>query len=380
MIIEQFKIAFKYIQILLIVSSLLTSCGNPKLDQPTFMAFDNIDYIKEFPVKFSLGKKTTPNIDIIGIRSFAIYDSILILNTTKEDGLWSLYSLPNHQYLNSFLKRGEGPLELIQGPSLASKTKITREEGQLVAYLYDFQKGGALKFNIEESINSKILQISKLNTSIPPFLFEFIMIDSSTFFIKEIGNMDTQQIRYLYKNGYRTTLPILDKLNQASILQGEDFNILSALTKLSDIHQKFVEMPIGLNYINLYSLDSTLAKTICIGEKLFDISNIQKENTWDRVYTFSDLRVFDDFFGVVFINEDIKTYQTNRTHFPSILLFNWEGEPLAELKLENHITSFDIDFINNELYTFDVQSDEFYKYDMSTIFPELEIHIKQSIK
>lgn len=35
------------------------------------------------------------------------------------------------------------------------------------------------------------------------------------------------------------------------------------------------------------------------------------------------------------------------------------------------VTSFDIDFINKELYTFDVHSDEFYKYDISNIINEL---------
>ena len=78
-------------------------------------------------------------------------------------------------------------------------------------------------------------------------------------------------------------------------MEGEDFNILSAITKLGDYHGRFVEIPIGLNYINLYSLNGNFAKTLCISENFFDVSSIQKESKWDRIYTFSDLRVFDDF-------------------------------------------------------------------------------------
>src|SRR5690606_4105037 len=140
-----------------------------------------------------------------------------------------------------------------------------------LAYLYDFQKGRLLKFDIGESIHSNELHLSVLNDDLPPFLFDFVMIDSSTFFIKELGNLNTQQFRYLHKQGEKTTLPLLDKLNQASISEGEDVNILSTSTKLSGRHNRFVEVPIGLNYINLYSLDSSFTKTTCVGEKLFDI-------------------------------------------------------------------------------------------------------------
>ena len=263
-------------------------------------------------------------------------------------------------------------MELMQRPHAIINTQITSRKDQLLAYLYDFQKGRLLQFNISESVNSGESHVSEVNGALPPYLFVCVMIDTSTFFIKELGNKDTQQIRYLYKNGDKTPLPILDKLNEAYISEGEDFNILSAITKLSDRHNKIVEMPIGLNYINLYSLNGTFAKTLCIGEKLFDVSSIQKESEWDRIYTFSDLRVFEHFFGVVFINEGMQTYQTNRTKLPSILLFDWNGEPLAELKLENHITSFDIDFFNKKLYTFDVHSDELFKYDIDDILSKLK--------
>lgn len=357
----------------LIVTFILMGCENDSFEHPNYMAFNNVEYVTEFPETFSLQNKSIPNIDIIGMRNFAIYDSILILNTTKPNGLWSFYSLLNYQKYGDHLKRGEGPLEFMQGPSASSNSKITNEGDQLVAFLYDFQKGRLLKLNITKSIETNNQQLSILNDDLPPFLFNFTFIDSSRYLIKKIENSNRQQIRSFIKDGHESEISILKKLNQASIVQGEDYNILSTITKYNNKNNVFLEMPIGLNYLNIYSLDSTIAKTICIGEKLNDIEEIQKQSPEERIYTFANSRIYDDFLGVVFINEGKKNYQTNRTKLPSILLFDWNGHPLAELKLENHITSFDIDFINQELYTFDVHSDEFFKYDIKDILTTLKL-------
>ncbi len=132
-----------------------------------------------------------------------------------------------------------------------------------------------------------------------------------------------------------------------------------------------VEIPIGLNYINIYSLDGSFGRTICIGKELFNIGKIQDLNRVKRVYTFSDIRLFDDFFGVVHVDEERINYFGERKKTPRILFFDWDGNPLAELVSDHHITSFDIDFTRGELYTLDLYSDEFYKYDIKDKLKEL---------
>lgn len=349
------------------------SCKDPSEVAAIYMAFDHVEYIGDFPETILLDNGKVPEIDVIGIRDFVIHDSLMVLGTTNPKGIWSLISLPHYQVIGSFLKRGEGPLEFMQGPNTSNKTKFVKEDGQLVAYIYDFQKGKIKKFNIDASVASGELKLSVLEDNFPPFLFNFIMLDSSSFFLKELENKDTQQIRSIITKGKKISSPIIDKLNQAALQEGKDFNILVANTAYNDSYDRFVEAPTGLNYINLYSLDSTLAKTICIGEKLSDIALIQNEfPQWNRKYTFVNLRAFDSFFGVIYVNNSLKDYQTIRNILPSIMLFNWEGEPLVKLKMEKHLTHFDIDLINQELYTFDLNSDEFFKYDVSELLSKLK--------
>lgn len=150
-------------------------------DQPIYMAFDHVEYVSDFPATFTLKDRKTPDIDVIGIRDFLIYDSIMVLGTSNPEGIWSIISLPHYKHLGSFLKRGEGPVEFMQGPTASSISKIVRENGQLVAYLYDFQKGNLKKFNLGQTLTSGELHISLMDASFPPFLTTFIMVDSTHF-------------------------------------------------------------------------------------------------------------------------------------------------------------------------------------------------------
>ncbi|SEK19861.1 TolB-like 6-bladed beta-propeller domain-containing protein [Parapedobacter koreensis] len=364
---------FSKITALLFVCS-LTNCKqffHPS-DLSGNMSFQDVKYVDEFSRTYTLKNKKKTNIDLIGMKNFAIHDSLLIISTSNADGLWSFICLKTGKYLGSFLTRGQGPFQFIESPSVSNKVIFTNENDSTVSYIYDFQRGELLRLNIARSLELNKLNINVVNDSLPPFLFNFIMIDSTTFFCKETSPHLTQQIRYIKKLNSKIEPTFLTPLNRAQIRDGEDINILSTIAKRNDKINRIVEMPIGLRHINIYSLDGTFSRTINIGEQSDKLSDIQDKFRWNRIYTFADLRVFDNFFGVVYINEDEKTYQTGRKRIPTILLFDWDGNPLAELKLSHHITSFDIDFNQGELYTFDVHADELYKYDIKHILDEIQ--------
>ena len=354
----------------LLAVGLFVNCSGPS----DYMVLDEIRYVDAFPQTFLLDNGVEvdlESLDIIGVKDFCIYDSLLVLSTTDKEGFWSFVSLSDYRFLGKFLTQGQGPYEFYSNPFVSSsEVKLFNENEENVAIIYHFDKGRLYKMNINESIKNNKLNIYTINDSIRPFIFDFVMIDSITFFCKEISNRETQQIRYILVNDIKITPPHLEKLNLAKIREREDFNILSTITKYEFNSKRFVEMPGHLNYINIYSLDGSFAKTICIGKRLDHIGKIQDKNKWtERKDTFSDLRLFPRFWGVAFIDE--YSYTRERTRFPNIMLFDWNGEPLAQLNLNNHITAFDIDFINGYLYTLDHKTDVFCKYDIREILEKL---------
>jgi hypothetical protein len=337
------------------------------------MVLDEIRYIETFPQSFSLDKGVEidlEDIGIIGVNDFFIYDSLLIFSSMDKDGLWSFVSLPDYCFLGKFLTLGEGPYEFFQNPFVGSgNVKFFKENEELIATIYHFDKGELYKMNVDKSIKNNQLYISAINDSLPVQLFDFVVIDSITFFSKEISNRETQQIRYMLVNGEKIIPPHFEKLNLAKIKEREDFNILSTNTKYHPNNNRIIEMPGHLNYINIYSIDGSFGKTICIGKRLDHIGKIQDTEWTNRMDIFNDSRLFSRFWGVLFINE--MSYIKERKRLPNILLFDWNGEPLAQLNLSNFAHTFDIDFINGYLYTLDRQTDVFRRYDIREILEKI---------
>jgi hypothetical protein len=351
----------------------MVRCDSNEKSSSDYMMLESVQYVKEFPQTFFLNSAVEiklDSLDILGIQDFCIVDTMLIFTTKDKNGLWSFVSLPNYHSLGRFLKSGNGPQEFIQIPWVYSQS-FFKEKGSLFAAIYDFPRGRLYKMNIYESIKNNQLNIFTLKGSLPRFLFNFLMIDSTTFMCREINDAQTKETRYILNRGKKIIPPVLEKLNLASVRKGEDFNILATITKKNDEKKLIVEMPIGLNYINIYSLDGSFGKTICIGNKLNSIEEIQNKSVGGRVITFNSLALFSKFWGVTFINEDKQTYLTKREKYPSILLFDWTGHPLAELKLDTFITSFDIDLKNGNLFTFDLYTEKFCKYDIRNILAKL---------
>lgn len=234
---------------------------------------------------------------------------------------------------------------------------------------------------MSQSIKDGNMKITLEKGSLPPALFDFLRIDSSRYFCRVLNNNATQQIRYIWKaDDSIDTLSHFNKLNQATIREDEDINILSTIIKYNPDKDRIVEMPISLNYLNLYSLDGDFAKTICTNDQLFKISKIQNTWKWNRIYTYANLQLFPDFFGVVLINEEEKTYQMGEGKIPIIQFFNWDGEPLLEVNPNCHITSFDIDFKNKKMYLFDQQTDAFSVCDISNILDNMHFALRQQKK
>lgn len=362
----------KSVFILWLIILLGGMCGCVKeFSSARFMIFDAVDYVEGFPRVIELTEGKVPEFDVMGINDFCIVDSIILFSQRGSDSLWSIFSLPDYRLLGRCFTKGNGPGEFIEAPRTAFKTDFFYEKGSLIANIYDFQTGKVVRSDISASLAQHKNVMSVLCDSLPSGLFNFISVSDSTFFCKEISPDFTQQWRFMTGKSAGMLPPAVQRLNEAKVDDSKDINIISTIAKMNRVNGKIVEMPIGLNYINLYSLKDDFAQTVCIGDELDDIHDIETQMQWNRMYTYADLRVFKDFWGVVSIMEDMKTFQTGRKQYPSILLFDWEGKPLAELKLNRFINSFDIDITNQMLYVLDVYNDEMFAYDIAEVLKEI---------
>lgn len=353
---------------------LTVSCGkgSSKIPDGKYMATDDIETVESFPETIELPAPQAVKIGKVGINGFKVMDSTIVISTKGNEGILSFYRKSNLAPLGSFLNIGNSKAEVTFPPAFYSFINFYRKSDSLYVDIYDMLKKRMLTFNVDESLKNKQAALKAENTNFEKTIFSAKRLPDGKYLIKELNDNQTMQTRSIVdlKSGNVTITSLMKKLNDVSVKEGEDFNIISTITQVGKDGRIF-EMPIGLNYINIYTPDGSFAKTICTGDKPDDIDNITKTNKWKRKYTFADIKVFGNFFGVVKIDEEEGTYQTKRTKKPSILLFTLDGEPLAEIKLKRQITSFDIDQQNNILYTFDSETEEFMKYDISKWLPAL---------
>lgn len=355
-----------YIFALLAILSFVGCSKSPRNTSERYMTTQNVETVTDFPEEVNLSSPEKVKVEGVGIMGFKVLDSMIVLSLKGENGLLGFYKKDDFKPLGRFLNIGNGKGEVVFNPPISTAINFYRLPDGLYVDVFDGQKEKIYTFNVDESLHEKhgILKAELKNVSNSSF--NTVRLPDGKYFIKDINNNDTQQIRAIrdLSTGKNTATAIMNRLNEASVREGEDFNIISTITRVSK-DGRIIEAPIGLNYLNIYRPDGTFAKTICVGDKLDDIDDIMNTKRSKRKYTFSDVRVFDKFFGVVKIDAEESEYQSRNSKNPSILLFTLDGKPLAEIKTNRLMTSFDIDIDNGILYTFDLQSEEFLKYDIS---------------
>ena len=371
----------KSIFLLILLAFMMCGCQNSKWNyihpapSSEYMVLGQTRYVEKFPLSYSLQEgREVVEYDVIGVRDFLICDSLIIFSTVDKEGLWSCYSLHNQAFLGKFLKQGNGPNEFFMTPWVSQASMMYDENNDLNAVIRESMQQKVLKINITKTLENKELSIDELELEMPAPVFDFLMMNDSSYYVRKLSNDETQQERILFQ-GYRVSQPHnIESLNRASVAEGNhEFNILSALVRYNSEKHLIVEAPIGLNYFNLYSPTDTFGVSICaVGKEFDNISAVQKKKPWDRLKTYEGVTAFNDFFGTLYIGEDMKSYLEGGKKLPKIHLFTWDGEPLAELLLPQYATSFDIDFINGYLYTLDLKRDRLFKYDIRMILKEIE--------
>ena len=357
-----------YILYLFFVFCIFSCRSNPK-PSSNYMILDEVVYVDQFPKVFNLNGGETIDLGIIGTQSMSIHDSLLIVTTRDGEGMWSFFTLPDHNYLGKYLIKGRGPNEFFSPPSVEKQLFFEKHE-ELFANIYEFNTGKLYLMNISETLRNNKLSMHETDHSLPRYI-RFSILNDTTFLCNEINENQTQRIRYLLVNGEKKSSQNFEKLNKASIDPEEDINILATQMEKSPDGKRIVEIGISLNQINLYSIDDSLGKTICVGKHVDNISQIQQMNREDRIYSYVSAFVYPDFFCALYLNDTNKNYQQEKIKSTEIQFFDWEGYPLAKVNIDHMITSLAIDFIQGSLYTLNILSEELYKYDIHEILEHL---------
>lgn len=158
--------------------------------------------------------------------------------------------------------------------------------------------------------------------------------------------------RFLYTLGEERLFEAAEPLNRVQVSPGPDgmsFNILNILLGYDVSRQRVVEASTRMNTIHIYNLDGSFRRTICLGNRVTDIDDLENVLVWTIPSQFSDLRVSRDGFSCLYQQREV-------------LVFDWEGNILSRWALPEEVDSFALDYAAGKLYTLSREKEEIRKY------------------
>lgn len=347
---------------------MLDNCKrNPGIDET--MAFSNVEYVKKFPVEIEAkcSKEIEPEGD--NLCAFTVYDSLMLCSTIESHKYIKVLSWPEMRPLNEFINKGNGPYELTSN-LLYFEENVEKEGEDVCIYFYD-GKNSIVRLNVSKSLTQESLVAEKVSNVVigDPFnIYSFIVLENDGLIISKIENGGRRINRYLYINNEPTGNEILDRLNEIHTEASNiDHNVLGRHTAYYRPDKRIAEAYSNLNLINIYTLDGEFQKSICVGEKLDNLRDIEAMPINDRpssTYTF--LIGYDKYFAATYLSQTTRDLLEKKQTPAEIHIFDWDGNPLCRIKLDKLFTSFHIDRDNDALLGMDVSGNMyFYNIDLS---------------
>lgn len=336
----------------------VAACTEKHMLEYEYLAFDNrevgiapqvISTLKEGEGDILFSNKS--------IQDFLLTDSLILIETGNGDGMLELVSRKSLETLYTCLASGNGEFEFPRGINLDLYTTLRSSDDSLFLDIYEGIKGNLFALNITESLQNKHTCISKrFHTGAPAYTsFWGKTVGDSLLIVKELTDMETRQTRNVYKNGEMSDHNLLEALNRVTLPAGEDFNLLSSLFASQPGGSRCVEVLIGLNYINIYSMSDEWCKTVCEEEEMASLSEVLSTSRANRRYLYAAVKSYP--FGFAVLKHDIteKEYQQNSDYTVSVVIYNWNGDCLGEIQSDFKFTAFDIDPQQEYVYVLDAE-------------------------
>ncbi len=351
------RLLFYFFMCLLVLSS----CGD-KTDK--YMSMGAPMFVKKFAYEV---KSLTP-VDFeckeIGINSIKFIDTLMIIGHSDH---WSVYSSCGKNKYGDILTIGDGPGEYYQLPRCAAAAYVN-ENDSLIIYIPDKEKGNINRFNLSKYIaqgGDNVISIKKTDY-LTNDLWDVIPCDSSEFLLS-MPNFDFTGFRRMLLSGNKLSEVLATKtMSDLTVDREDDINLLARVTRYNPLSDKFVEGMLYLNQINIFSRDGTYGKTICVGNHLDNIADIESEFKFDRKNSYTTVSVWNQGFGCTFSGQTEKNRQMGEETNSELHMFDWDGNPICLVNIPHSVVAFDIDFRVQRLYIINGE-DELKVYDASPI-------------
>ncbi len=277
-----------------------------------------------------------------------IHDSLLIVTTTpKSYKQIHLFNKENFEYLASAGGKGRGPGEI------SNPFSTVIDKGNSLIWFMDQGKKRFWKFDLSEILNNpKYLPSDFIPINTRQVIINFTHFEDSLFYYVN----DDPSIFASFFNTQGSQIDSIQIDNSINLYTAEDLSYDTRRTLL----YYFVDHNIQNN---LFTIVYRYSNLVCIVDErgnlkysnkdINRINEIPNLNNINKNPFVTHVRSNEKYIYLLHNSSDIGSEGfCEEMKMDELHIYNWDAEPLIELKLDHTVFSFDIDYDNNRIVTF----------------------------
>jgi|GEM_PF-2045670 len=305
-------------------------------------------------------------VDNFGGTNVFVVDTLLLFPTPQLDTLYSIVSANTYKHLGNYVSKGNGPNEFI---NTLPPISIYKKSGDLYTSLHDPYKKELIGWNLTETISKQVpvfedvTKFSSLDGT--HAIYRIHPLDEEAFFL---DYLDFDGLNQHYAVYHIPSEKIVD--DRAALISGitERGNsyLLATSTSFSLANRKYVSGMGFIDQLNIYDLaHPEESKALTIHKKRIGMKEVERTPMPEKMEYYVDVRSDSERIYALYANQNRKDWAVNET--PAVIqVFDWDGNPICELKTKEKIVYFDVDENRRKLYGLTIEED-LYVYDLGEI-------------
>lgn len=327
-----------------------------------------VDYLNKSQITID-GEKLDWNIE--GSIEMAIRDSLLMFVGEDVDGFLKVFSLNSFNQIGKFCLKGRAKNEFIQAVSLTEQTYVNK--GNIIYPLVNIPAFELKEINVTESLRKQSTVVSSVTECSSKG--EFILLDDdvnkrfeSRLFQNsiEMKRRDIPVSYFLCDGKKEKTVRVFNRIMKIEDETDIYVPYVAQMSKHPD-RNLIVEVHSGIDYIFYFDIDKKEHFAIHQAGTITYNDYLEYQKVGPLV--FSDVAVASDYFFVLYWNGEYSKSFDKSERKPELILFDWEGNFINSVKLNQQIHSIEYDERNKVLYGINRIDETLYRFDVKHLIP-----------
>lgn len=305
--------------------------------------------LKTFDKSISLERIDIPDFSEYVPASLGILDNYLVLIDKYKSPQINFFSLRDLSLVGSYGNKGQGPGEF-KTPFYHGQ--FEKKGGRIYYWLHDMARNRLVKLDLEKSLKDIAYEYETLTVLPPDIYIPLSIYQTSNKTL--VGTSNSGNGRWFVYNQIDKTLLWQENFPEVSQVPTEPIKkgmlYYGAISGSSDL-TRFVNITRFFRRLDFFNDSGKLLNSTVFDTKGKPEPNFSNPNIFlppGTMYYYFDIQSTDNYIYV--LNYDKPMEQEDTLNQVKIDVFDWQGNPVVQFVLNEHLMNFAVDEIGGKIY------------------------------